>query len=276
MLNTNIKVLLELGINTSKFNYYHFTTTVNAKIETALAGLDLINLDIPMDIKIRNDHGNVQVAVEMDIPIVKVLLISVNPGPYYSAENRHVSLYYQNGYFYIHRTESVREKFYSLSRKTYELKEVLGMDYFMDNILTVLLSDVIGLGDTLMNAVNSSNLSSGESSQIKYEDILQDFQYNKKDHYFEFDVDMNAVANTNGLFTSTKLKVLTDNTDTTLEGLEAHLGISIGIKINADLTLNFEDDRSIALTEENRLIALEQFVSDNYLTQRNTKIERVY
>ena len=273
---SDIKVLLELGINTSKFNYYHFTAEVNGKIQTALTGLSLINIDIPMDIKIRNNHGDVQVAVEMDIPIVKVLLVAVNPGDYYSAKDRHVSLYYEDGTFYIHRTETVRQNWYSISNKTYELTEVLDTSYFMDNILTILLKDVIGLSDTIMEAVDSSENNSSESKQIKYEKILQDFQYNKQDHFFAFDIDMNAIANTNDLFTSTTVKILTDETDTTLEGLQAHLGLSVGIKINADITLNFEDDRSVELTDANRLILMEEFVSAHQSDTRNTKIERLY
>ena len=273
---SDIKVLLELGINTSKFNYYHFTAEVNGKIQTALTGLSLISLDIPMDIKIRNDHGDVQVAVEMDIPIVKVLLIAVNPGDYYSAKDRHVSLYYQDGTFYIHRTETVRQNWYSISNKTYDLVEVLDTDYFMDNILTILLKDVIGLSDTIMDAVESSTSSSGDSKQIKYENILKDFQYNKTDHFFAFDIDMNTIANTDGLFTSTTVKILTDESDTTLEGLQAHLGLSVGIKINADITLKFEDDRSVELTAANKLVDMDNFISLHQGDTRNTKIENLY
>ena len=87
---------------------------------------------------------------------------------------------------------------------------------------------------------------------------------------------MNTIANTDGLFTSTTVKILTDESDTTLEGLEAHLGLSVGIKINADITLKFEDDRSVELTESNKLVDMDNFISLHQGDNRNTKIENLY
>lgn len=272
---SDIKVLLELGINTSKFNYYHFTANVNATL-TAI-GINLKDIAVPMDIKIRNNHGKVQVAVEIDVPIIKLLGIAVNGAPsgYYSPSDRHVSLYYtsEENYFYINRTEKVKTALIFGSTKTYQLRERLTTDYFLDNILDILMGDVFGFGDTIMNLIDTS--ASGESdNQINYEKILTDFQYNKHDHYFEFGIDVNELANTT-VFTATTLKVYTDSNDTQLTGISVTTGISVGLKINLSLNLTLAN-ASIELTDANVLTKLESHISTYSGDALNTKIVTTY
>ena len=272
---SDIKVLLELGINTSKFNYYHFTTTVNATL-TAI-GLDLKDIEIPMDIKIRNDHGKVQVAAEIDMPIVKLLLVPVNGAPdgYYSASNRKVSFYYtsEENYFYIHRTETVKTALIFGKTVTYDLCERLTVDYFLDNILEIIMADMFGFGDTVMSLIESSTSSSG-SSQMHYEKILEDFQYNKKDNYFEFALNVNELANTT-VFTSTVLKVYSNPADNQLTGISATTSISVGLKINLNLHLSLAD-ASIELNNSNRLSKLESHLASHSGDTLNTKIITTY
>lgn len=273
---SDIKVLLELGINTSKFNYYHFNTKVNATL-TAI-GIDLKDIEIPMDIKIRNDHGKVQVAAEIDMPIVKLLLVPVNGAPdgYYSASNRKISFYYNSdeNHFYIHRTETVKTALIFGRTVTYDLCERLTVDYFLDNILEIIMADMFGFGDTIMNLIESSTSSSGSSNQIHYEKILTDFQYNKHDHYFEFGLDVNELANTT-VFTATTLKVHTDNSDTQLTGLSAVTGISVGLKIDLKLNLSLVDS-SIELNDSNRLSKMESHIASHSGDALNTKIVTTY
>ena len=56
------------------------------------------------------------------------------------------------------------------------------------------------------------------------------------------------------------MKVLTDNSNTQLQGINAYMEIgllgSIGLSLDVELTLN---DASVELTEANRLTALEAF-----------------
>lgn len=274
---SDIKVLLELGINTSKFNYYHFNTTVNATL-TAI-GIDLKDIQIPMDIKIRNNHGKVQLAAEIDMPIVKLLLVPVNGAPdgYYSASNRKVSFYYDSdeNHFYIHRTETVKTALIFGKTVTYDLCERLTVDYFLDNILNIIMADMLGFGDTIMSVIDMSTSSSSSSSnQIHYEKILTDFQYNKHDHYFEFGLDVNELANTT-VFTATTLKVHTDNSDTQLTGLSAVTGISVGLKIDLKLNLSLAD-ASIELNDSNRLSKMESHIASHSGDTLNTKIVTTY
>ncbi len=261
---SDIKVLLELGLNTSKFNYYHFTLNVNANVKISIFP-SLLDFDFPIDVKIRNDHGNVQVAAEIE-SFPTPLSGLANSGDYYYANNRSESIYYQDGYVYLHRSEKVGKSFLDFgANHNYELIEVMTGDYFMDNAIDVICRDMVGFGPKVMNLIKDGDLSNG-SNVIHYEKILQDFQYNEADKFFEFDLDLNELTGTN-IFTSTVLKINHDDDISTdkpiLTGVDAELGLSLlgFIKVNASLTLEFLEDRSIELSEENRLTKLESFIS---------------
>ncbi|MFA7032148.1 MAG: hypothetical protein WC201_01110 [Bacilli bacterium] len=243
---SDIKVLLELGINTSKFNYYHFTSSVSLVLN-GLLGTDLVTYDLPMDIKIRNDKGNVKVALEFtDIPIKSL----INPNSdYYSEKNRTASIYYYDDTVYVKRTEQVRTKAilgigYG-DFHTYTLTRTCDTSYFFDNILNILMSDVLGLSDTYLNLIEDST-SSAETAQIEYEKLLNDFVYNETSHYFYFDINLAELANDEALSLFT-IKIYSDAVSNSLTGMDVHLTVSVGLKIDIDFSLNFEDDSSVEL-----------------------------
>lgn len=243
---SDIKVLLELGINTSKFNYYHFTSNVSLVLN-GLLGSDLITYELPIDIKIRNDKGNVKVAVEFtNIPIKSL----INPNDdYYSEKERSASVYYADDTVYVHRTEQVRTKAilgigYG-DFHTYSLSRTCDTSYFFDNILEILLGDILGMKSTYLNLIEKST-SNSESSQIHYEKLLNDFVYNKASSYFYFDINIAELAHDDSL-TLLTAKVYSDSTTNQLTGLDVHMTISVGLKIQLDLSLNFEDDSAVEL-----------------------------
>lgn len=261
---SDIKVLVELGLNTSKFNYYHFLINVKANTKISIFPTPL-NFDFPIDVKIRNDHGDVQVAAEIE-EFPTPLNGLANSGDYYYAHDRKESIYYHDGLIYLHRTEKVGKNVLNLTANhDYELVEIMTPKYFMDNALDIILRDVIGFGNSIMNLIDFSSTSSGDKV-IHYEKILEDFQYNEEDKFFEFDINLNELTNMN-IFTATTVKINHDDDSATnkpiLTGVDASVGISIGgiIKVNATLSLDFLDDRSIELTETNKLHELEAFVN---------------
>lgn len=279
---SDIEVLLELGINTSKFNYYHFTTTVTMALN-GLLGTELLSLDLPLDIKIRNDKGQVKVAVEFTNIPVKSLL---NPNDtYYSAKDRTASIYYADNTIYVKRTEQVKIKAilgiaYG-DYHTYTLTRTCDIDYFKDNILTILMSDVLSLSDTILNMVEKST-SSSETSQIEYEKLLNDFVYNKASNYFYFDINLAELANDES-FSSFTVKIYEDPEKALLTGLDVHLTISVGLTINIDMSLDFKDDSAIEVYTYDEagqitgnatgttLDALEAYVSAHQSDTRNEK-----
>ena len=243
---SDIKVLLELGINTSKFNYYHFTSNASLVLN-GLLGTDLVTYDLPMDIKIRNDKGSVKVALEFtNIPIKSL----INPNSdYYSEKNRTASIYYYDDTVYVKRTEQVRTKaIFGIGYgdfHTYTLTRTCESSYFFDNILNILMSDVLGLSDTYLNLIEDST-SNTETAQIEYEKLLNDFVYNEINHYFYFDINLAELANDEALSLFT-IKIYSDAATNSLTGMDVHLTVSVGLKIDIDFSLDFEDDSSIEL-----------------------------
>ena len=71
---STISVLLQLGLNTSEFNYYHFVGTVDIQIPINLVLVQTeIKKTIDVDAKILNDKGHVKVYVKFsNIPIIAV------------------------------------------------------------------------------------------------------------------------------------------------------------------------------------------------------------
>lgn len=255
-----IKVLLGLGINTSKFNYYHFTGNLNLNIP--LANLDNIGLDA----RIRNEKGNVTVAIALsNIPIVKILGgiiddLNLNSVPgYKSTDHRNAYIYYQHfedpnktDYWYIDREDKVTEKGEAVSGiifKKYRYNEYTlhttrkcTNEYFLNNIVDILLKDVLGVtSDRVLNMINNSDSSS--SSSIKYEEILSDFRYSENKHSFFIDINMKALLGT-GIINLFEVTIREDAANNILKGIDVKLGVLASI-ISAEFNLEFENDRSV-------------------------------
>ena len=258
-----IKTLLALGVNTSKFNYYHFSGNLNLNISLIGDGSDLAN--IGLDCKIRNDHGNVTVAIALtNIPIIKwgFGLIDLNSVPgYESTDSRNAYIYYQHfedsektDYWYINRQDVVTEKGdkvsgfifnrkYQYTEYDYQVVRKCTNEYFLDNIVDILVKDILGVtNSTVLNALDSSSTSS--TSEIKYEEILSDFYYTESKNAFYFDINMKALTGTS-IFDMFEVTVYEDPTNNILKGLSAKIRVNFGIKITATFDLNFENDRSI-------------------------------
>lgn len=276
---SDLKVLVELGLNTSKFNYYHF------KIQ-AYIDLKLKELEIPIDLYIRNVKGNVQVAAELDVPAIQAFNGNAD---YDSTDNRHVSFYFADDLFYIKKTEECKKKILFFTTGTYDVTTtaVYEKDYFLDNIANILLQDVLCLRDWVMDLVDLTGTSSS-SSVIEYEKILKDFRYNEAQNNFEFVISLKALTNVSVLHDLT-LKVNKDPNESKLTGIEAHTAFSIGLSFDIDLYLGLVDaDETVLQKDEDgnyilddndqyipvdsrRIPALESFVADHKNDTKNVK-----
>lgn len=286
---SDIKVLLELGLNTSEFNYYHFTATASLKLIGVLLGTTLLNKDVPLDIKVRNEKGDVKVAIEfLDLPIVA---IATPNSDYASEKDRKGSIYYYDNTFYVKRTEQVKKKGFlgigTGSFMTYTLTRVCDQDYFFDNILEILLSDVLSCSDTIMNLVTDSDSTKTGEEQIHYEKLIKDFQYNKDQGYFLADINLAEIAH-DDMFTQCTAKIYENKADHILSGIDATLMLNLKlIKIGVTLDLDFVDDHSVAIWtyDENgnktgdvpgtSLTAFETFVAAHKNDTRNQKFVTV-
>lgn len=249
---SDIKVLLQLGINTSKFNYYHFTAVAKVKIT-------FFSKDIPLDIKIRNNKGKVQIAIDIgEIPTI--ILVNKN-SDYSSTSNRYAHIYYEDNMFYVNRTEKVRTGgFFIPQYGQYNLDLVCDQTYFFDNIMDIMCKDVLGFQDLIMDQiVSSTNEGPTKENPIHYENVLNDFSYNKDENYFNFDINIQELSKNEDLKTFT-IKVYEDTATNQLKGLSIYFKVSVGISI--ELTLDLElADASVELNDSNTLTALNNYVS---------------
>lgn len=241
---SDIKVLLELGLNTSKFNYYHFTATAKVKLIGVLLGTTLFEKDIPLDIKIRNEKGNVKLAVEFtDLPIVA---IATPNDDYASEKDRKASIYYYEDTIYVKRTEQVKKKgFLGIGTgnfMTYTLTRTCDTQYFFDNILEILLGDVLSCSSTIMNLITDSDDTSTGESQMHYEKIINDFQYNEVNSFFYIDLNLAEIAHDN-MFTVCTAKIYENPETKLLSGVDAKVTLNLKlIKIGLELELKMVND----------------------------------
>ncbi len=271
---SDIKVLLQLGLNSSKYNYWKFASKVDLGF-TLITGKVYNIKEVPFTVEIRNDHGKVDVGVSFDdFPIVKVLGIAINPNKnYYSAENRSVYFVYSDGNFYIKRTESVKDKLIFGTRRNYTLLEKCDTGYFMDNILTILLEDVLSLGDLITGSVEKSENNKDENYQIPYEKILKNFKYDKDNQFFFISADVGALANSKEL-KDVDLWIYDDLSTNELTGLKANLDIKVGITIKIALDLTLADHQKEA-TEDNKIAIVDTLINDTASLAMNTKSEKL-
>ena len=252
---SDLKVLLQLGINTSKNNYYHF----NAEAKLVFTLGEQFNFDIkeiPIDVKVWTKKGDVKVSVDID-PVPVMTLFSKNS----SADDRVAHIYYHDKVFYVNRTETFKKLSWT-GYKTHFVEHAskYHTDEFFENIITILCDDVLGLNSLIMSIINSSvKKNNTEDYQMKYENILNDFLYSKSGHYFYFDINLVELTNNDQLETL-NVKVLTDNSNTNLTGANINLGISLGIGmgIRIELQLNLADANLVA-DSSNDLVALNAF-----------------
>ena len=250
---SDLKVLLQLGINTSKNNYYHFTAD-------ATVTLTLLNvpIELPIDVKVWTNHGDVKVSVDMDVPVIAV----VNPAKQgLGASDRQAHIYYHDKVFYVQRTEKVTKSiWHPFTKCLVEQASKYTVDDFLDNVLTILCDDVLCLSTLINNKIKDAvNKTDTENYQMKYENILNNFVYSKSGHYFYFDINLAEIAN-NEQLTGLTVKVLTDDSDTTLTGLNANLTIKLNAVISFVISIDLQlADCSLVADESNNLTALDAF-----------------
>lgn len=258
---SDIKVLLELGINTSKFNYFHFRAELKLHI---IEDLD----PIPVDIKIRNNKGHVQVAAEFEkIPVIDGVLgfLNLNGNPeYINTKGRKASFYYDDGTIYLKRVDEVDNKILFIGNSyttTYSRK--MDSDYFLDNIANVLLTDLLGVNaDSFGDIMGDGSSTESTGTQIKYEEILAGFEYN--DNYsstqgrFKFSVNLNSLLNLS-IFDTVDLFVLTNKESSELDSISASLVIHVLINIKVELKITTSEKEQ--LSDSNMLTTMNNWVA---------------
>lgn len=251
---SDIAVLLRFGINTSKVNDWHLTGKVGVSL--ALGSWDIMEEIVTVDIKINNIKGKVQAIIELpDVPIIKGVNGAKDSSSqsYYDAQNRKVVFYYNDGYVYGYRSETVRDTVFSTSwwKKyyTYEASFKATQEYFFDNIIDYLCDFGLGLTSTILDQINTST-SEGptEDNPINYDKILTDFNYNKDSNYFYLSLNAAELTKNDDLKTL-NIKVYKDQytyTDSNktvdkLSALNIYFVVDVGVSIILDANLSLVD-----------------------------------
>lgn len=267
----SLAVLLRLGINTSIYNHYHFSGS--ASVNLTLFGLGLINIDIPIDVKILNEKGNVSLAIEFsDIPII----LGVNGG--LTDSDRKASIYMKDGMFYIYRTNNFkRYVFPSLRDYKYETYVKADADNFLDNIVVYLCKTVLGFNDSIMNEIvgdGSSDDSSSTDSTIHYENLLSDYSYNSVSETPYFNVGINMFELTKmDMFDDLNLKVYVNDETKTLSGIDVNINLDVFVTIALGARLDL-----VNLGEKFTLDAMNSYINShsgdtlNEIIEKETKI----
>ena len=253
---SDIKVLLDMGIKTSKFDYYHFSSVVDLKIP--LIGSLAIDKKIPMDIQVRNNHGDVQLDIELtDVPVIS--LVNKNED-YRNTKSRKVSLYYNDGLIYLKRIDQVDNKVLFIG-KSYEVtySAVYTTEYFMANLLDILLGKVMGMSGSIMDSIigSTDTPDEEESSQIQYEKILRNFNYDADTTKFTFKVDLFALTHTKILDT---IDLVVTGDPVKQELTNVNVAIAIHTLITISISLKLETVTKEPLVDSNKLVALEAWV----------------
>ena len=267
---SDIKVLLQLGVNTSKFEYFHFSATLKLNLHLIIDIDKVINLDI----KIRNNKGKVQVAVEMEnipiIDIIKVINLNANDD-YIGTDGRNASIYFDEDTFYIKRVDDVHT-FLSIHKYRVTYGATYTTEYFLDNIAEIMLQDVLGVRDEWMDDIMGSSSTSSESKQIEYEKLLKDFRYDENDGTFTFKIDLYSLTHVS-VFKTADLIVYEDKATEQLSGLDVKLTIHVAININVTLSLTTVA-KDTELTDANKLTVMNNWVASRAGAQIN-KFEQI-
>lgn len=267
---SDIKVLLQLGVNTSKFEYFHFSATLNLNFKIIVD----INKDIAIDIKIRNNKGKVQVAAEIDnIPIINIpLVLNLNANKSYTSTNgRSAAFYFDEDTIYTKRVDDVKDglifakNYYVTYGATYDT------DYFLDNIAEIMLRDLLGVNEDMMDDIIGNTSSEQSSTQIEYEKILKDFKFDSDAGKFTFKIDLYSLTHVS-LLQTLDLIVYEDKQTEQLSGLEIKTTVHLLININIKLSLTTVE-KDTELKDSNRITALENWAASREGAAKNSFVQ---
>ena len=260
---STISKIVEESLATSKYSYYHMKGTIDFELDSDFLnflGSAMGNKTMNADVQINTYEGRTKVFAHMtNIPVLPVVSVNYSTGllgecskdSYLMFDNLDNSAQGigQTGIFHIYRYD----KWYSWGNKTEEVKSKYETPYLLKNIITVLLSDLLGFGDTILDAV--SNIESG-SGQIHYEQIIKNYEYihdatlknssynngtsTKVDSY-SFSIDVGELAQNDDLQT---LSVTVYAKDGKLCGINIDMAINPGVGMTLNLKMFLQDDCS--------------------------------
>ncbi len=249
----DLRLFLELGINTAVYNDYHFSGNVNLNL------LNIMNVDLPVDIKIKNDAGNVSLAVDLpDVPVIA----AVNDNTDYIQSSllnieRSAAIYYEDGLIYLEKTDYDQKKSLFGSKYDVTYTQVVDLDTFFNNILDYMLEFILDLRDMYLNMIETSTPNT-EGQIIHYENLINDLEYNSTGQYFYLDFNLYELTKNEDL-NNILIKVYADEVNKQLKGIDVTLNINVGVHISLNASLNLVNlGEELDMSKMNNFITLHQ------------------
>ena len=252
---SDIKVLLDFGLNTTKQGYYHLTAKVNLK----LIGIDMIKFDLDFYVQVIGNRTKVYGLVPK-LPSGVLLMAFVNS---YNATsytefvfepNRSASGNDIGGYFHILKTEQFSGGLFSSAHtdKTYwksSSKNFVDADNNATNLLYYILYDMLNIRETYVNTIvekiNEGTESDEAGKPADIENIFEDggFEYthnaNSNQHDWYLGINLKSLTNSSALgVLNVDLTGVSDGDSGYLS--KAHIDtaiLKIVIQLKADITL---------------------------------------
>ena len=255
---STISQFAEQTINTIEYNYFHIKGTIGLDFDSGflntLAEL-FVDKTMVADIQIVNTKSRFSLVLHItDIPTV----IGVSDG-YHVGLSREAYLMFdmakdseEEPMFYVHRYDSWTGVF-GLGSGSSNVYAKYDMEGFKANLMTIFMSDILGLGSSIMESV--TNIETKEQ-QIHYENIIQTYDYvenyNLKNSYYNnnqatsvnkytFAINIGELAQSDSLKTLTVVAYALGNT---LAGLDADMSLHAGIDMTVHAKLYFQNDTS--------------------------------
>ena len=264
---STISKLVEEALETSKYSYYHMKGTIDFNLDSSFLnslGNIVGNKTIKTDLQVNTFEGRTKVLAQLtDVPVFPI--ISENYGVLGNSRESYLmfdnldnsaSGIGQTGVFHISRYDWWKELILVVPvEHNAEIHSKYETPYLLKNIITVLLGDLLGLGNKILDAV--SNIEPGEG-QIQYEKIIKDYKYTpnfslKHDSYkggaatnvdkYYFAIDVGELTQSKELKT---LGVTVYAKDGKLCGINIDMELNPGVGMTLNLKMFLQDDCDLA------------------------------
>ena len=229
---SQVKVLLDFGINTTKLNYYHLT----AKAKVKLSVLDVINVDLDFHIMVDGKTTKVYGYIPK-VPWITDIV------------SNHTATCTMNSELVFEPTEDIGGKFHIVANKDYWIKDTVtywqsDSDNFVENIIQYLICDMLDIRENISDSITNSSVSTEKARDPNFAKMFtkDGFSYSKNAstgvNTWNIGLNLNEIV---GNDTLGELKLKLNGKDTEDSGLftdaSVELGIASILTVAADIKL---------------------------------------
>lgn len=173
---SSVATLLDIGINTTEFNYYKITGTANINITAEFFGsqVSLKTVSVPITLEILNENNHVKVLAKFEVPFVSQFVVVGNYG-LTTGPTSYLMYDSETECLYTSRNDTKKSGYYlfSASNSSAKYYRRCTVDYAMENIFDILLKDILGLADFITDMVAGAG--GAEEHQIHYDNLIDNY-----------------------------------------------------------------------------------------------------